>query len=205
MRALGEPDAFPTGDLVLRRVAGNLTARELERRSQAWRPWRAYAVMLLWRTASQQTRECGWSAKASAERAGGGMEFQPERRPSSSGWPRRWRARDSRCSRSPRGRLRQRRQAASSRSAPTISSRERGQRFHDRFVREALPMLQRWKVDVVVVRALAHDADSYFLMRAYPTSPSARGARTRSTAATNGRTASAMPCLRISRATRRSS
>ena len=71
MRALGEPDAFPAGDLVLRRVAGNLTVRDLERRSQAWRPWRAYAVMLLWRTASQQTRECGWSAKASAERSGG--------------------------------------------------------------------------------------------------------------------------------------
>jgi AraC family transcriptional regulator of adaptative response / DNA-3-methyladenine glycosylase II len=57
MRALGEPDAFPAGDLVLRRAAGNLTTRELERRSQAWRPWRAYAVMLLWRTASQQSQK----------------------------------------------------------------------------------------------------------------------------------------------------
>jgi AraC family transcriptional regulator of adaptative response / DNA-3-methyladenine glycosylase II len=51
MRALGEPDAFPSGDLILRRAAGNCTARELERTSQAWRPWRAYAVMLLWRGA----------------------------------------------------------------------------------------------------------------------------------------------------------
>ncbi len=51
MRALGEPDAFPSGDLVLRRAAGNCSARELDRRSQAWRPWRAYAVMLLWRGA----------------------------------------------------------------------------------------------------------------------------------------------------------
>jgi len=41
MRALAEPDAFPSGDRVLRRVAGNLTARELDRRSEAWRPWRA--------------------------------------------------------------------------------------------------------------------------------------------------------------------
>jgi AraC family transcriptional regulator of adaptative response / DNA-3-methyladenine glycosylase II len=48
MRAFGEPDAFPRGDLVLRRAAGGCTARELERKSQAWRPWRAYAVMLLW-------------------------------------------------------------------------------------------------------------------------------------------------------------
>jgi AraC family transcriptional regulator, regulatory protein of adaptative response / DNA-3-methyladenine glycosylase II len=48
MRAFGEPDAFPSGDIVLRRTTGARTAHELERRSQAWRPWRAYAVMLLW-------------------------------------------------------------------------------------------------------------------------------------------------------------
>ncbi len=51
MRALGEPDAFPHGDLVLRRMAGDCSARELEKRSEAWRPWRAYAVMLLWQAA----------------------------------------------------------------------------------------------------------------------------------------------------------
>jgi len=52
MRALGHPDAFPAADLILRRAAGQgrtLTARELEALSQRWRPWRAYAVMLLWR------------------------------------------------------------------------------------------------------------------------------------------------------------
>jgi AraC family transcriptional regulator of adaptative response / DNA-3-methyladenine glycosylase II len=53
MRAFGEPDAFPSGDLVLRRAAGGCTARELERKSDAWRPWRAYAVMLLWRRAAE--------------------------------------------------------------------------------------------------------------------------------------------------------
>ena len=52
MRTLGEPDAFPSGDLVLRRVAGHCTTRALERRSEAWRPWRAYAVMLLWQGAT---------------------------------------------------------------------------------------------------------------------------------------------------------
>ena len=52
MRALNEPDAFPSGDLILRRLAGDLSARELERRSEAWRPWRAYAVMLLWQAAN---------------------------------------------------------------------------------------------------------------------------------------------------------
>ena len=48
MRAFKDPDAFPAGDLILRRKAGNCTARVLERRSQKWRPYRAYAVMLLW-------------------------------------------------------------------------------------------------------------------------------------------------------------
>jgi len=54
MRALGEPDAFPSGDLVLQRMAGGCSARELERRSEQWRPWRAYAVMLLWQGAKEE-------------------------------------------------------------------------------------------------------------------------------------------------------
>lgn len=54
MRALNEPDAFPSGDLVLKRMAGGCTAAVLERRSQAWRPWRAYAVMLLWQAARDE-------------------------------------------------------------------------------------------------------------------------------------------------------
>ena len=52
MRALAQPDAFPAADLILRRAAGEgrtLSTRELERLSEEWRPWRAYAVMLLWR------------------------------------------------------------------------------------------------------------------------------------------------------------
>ncbi len=47
MRALGEPDAFPAGDLALKQVTG-LDARALEARAEAWRPWRAYAAMHLW-------------------------------------------------------------------------------------------------------------------------------------------------------------
>jgi AraC family transcriptional regulator of adaptative response / DNA-3-methyladenine glycosylase II len=45
---LGDADAFPAGDLILRRNAGNLTERELLKRSEKWRPYRAYAAMLLW-------------------------------------------------------------------------------------------------------------------------------------------------------------
>jgi AraC family transcriptional regulator, regulatory protein of adaptative response / DNA-3-methyladenine glycosylase II len=47
LRALGDPDAFPAGDLGLRRAFGG-DARALERRAERWRPWRAYAAMLLW-------------------------------------------------------------------------------------------------------------------------------------------------------------
>ena len=48
MRALGEADAFPAGDLILRRAAGNLTEKQLLTKAEAWRPFRAYAAMLLW-------------------------------------------------------------------------------------------------------------------------------------------------------------
>lgn len=51
MRWLRVPDAFPSGDLVLRRVMGNLTEAQLRRASSAWSPWRAYAALHLWRTA----------------------------------------------------------------------------------------------------------------------------------------------------------
>ncbi len=57
MRAFGERDAFMPGDLVLRRIAGGCSARELERRSHVWRPWRAYAVMLLWQSATDEANQ----------------------------------------------------------------------------------------------------------------------------------------------------
>jgi AraC family transcriptional regulator, regulatory protein of adaptative response / DNA-3-methyladenine glycosylase II len=45
---LGDADAFPAGDLVLQRNAGGLSEREILRRAEAWRPFRAYAAILLW-------------------------------------------------------------------------------------------------------------------------------------------------------------
>jgi ketosteroid isomerase-like protein len=39
--------------------------------------------------------------------------------------------------------------------------------FHRRFLAEALPMLKRWNVDVVAYGPSLHDADSYYLMRAF--------------------------------------
>jgi AraC family transcriptional regulator, regulatory protein of adaptative response / DNA-3-methyladenine glycosylase II len=49
MRALGEPDAFPSGDLGLQRSLGLKNSRDLEKRAESWRPWRAYAAMYLWK------------------------------------------------------------------------------------------------------------------------------------------------------------
>ncbi len=52
MRALGDPDAFPAGDLGvlhgLRALGADADARAAERRSRAWRPFRAYSVLHLW-------------------------------------------------------------------------------------------------------------------------------------------------------------
>ena len=58
MRALGEPDAFPAGDLGVRQAlqgapagggSGRLPSeREVRERAERWRPWRAYAVLALW-------------------------------------------------------------------------------------------------------------------------------------------------------------
>ena len=48
LRALHHPDAFPAGDLVLRKALGGLSAKAAIDRAEAWRPWRAHAVMHLW-------------------------------------------------------------------------------------------------------------------------------------------------------------
>jgi AraC family transcriptional regulator of adaptative response / DNA-3-methyladenine glycosylase II len=54
MRARGDPDAIPASDLGLRRAMERLgepgDPRSLARRSEAWRPWRAYAALLLWQS-----------------------------------------------------------------------------------------------------------------------------------------------------------
>jgi 3-methyladenine DNA glycosylase/8-oxoguanine DNA glycosylase len=54
MRALGEPDAFPSSDLGLLHATALANSRDLELRAEAWRPWRAYAAMYLWRICSQR-------------------------------------------------------------------------------------------------------------------------------------------------------
>ncbi len=52
LRGLGEPDAFPAGDLHIRRALASNgrvpTEREAIARAEGWRPWRAYAAIALW-------------------------------------------------------------------------------------------------------------------------------------------------------------
>jgi AraC family transcriptional regulator of adaptative response / DNA-3-methyladenine glycosylase II len=48
MRVLRDPDAFPAGDLGLRRAWARLGNGALASHADAWRPWRAYAAMHLW-------------------------------------------------------------------------------------------------------------------------------------------------------------
>jgi AraC family transcriptional regulator, regulatory protein of adaptative response / DNA-3-methyladenine glycosylase II len=76
MRAFGEPDAFPSSDLGLRRVLtiGRTPPSEDEvlNLAENWRPWRAYAAIYLW-------------AADVARSAGGGRRFPtlktPRQRP----------------------------------------------------------------------------------------------------------------------------
>src|SRR5215469_970937 len=63
MRVLRDPDAFPASDRVLRRILNVRSADELEIRSQPWRPWRAYATVLLWQ-ANAATKEKNLSLRA---------------------------------------------------------------------------------------------------------------------------------------------
>jgi AraC family transcriptional regulator of adaptative response / DNA-3-methyladenine glycosylase II len=50
MRALGWPDAFPASDVGVMKALGVTTPREALAAAEAWRPWRGYAVIHLWRT-----------------------------------------------------------------------------------------------------------------------------------------------------------
>jgi AraC family transcriptional regulator of adaptative response / DNA-3-methyladenine glycosylase II len=52
MRALRWPDAFLASDLVVLRTMGETKPARALRAAEAWRPWRSYAVIHLWRSAA---------------------------------------------------------------------------------------------------------------------------------------------------------
>jgi len=57
LRAMHEPDIMPMEDLVLQKMivpGKRLTAKQLATKSQAWRPWRAYATLHLWQLANKK-------------------------------------------------------------------------------------------------------------------------------------------------------
>ncbi|RZA37259.1 MAG: DNA-3-methyladenine glycosylase 2 family protein [Lysobacteraceae bacterium] len=70
MRALGHPDAFPADDLVLQKAVPNdgsrMTARALTARAEAWRPWRAYAMIQVWKDSMPAARPATTNTKVSA-------------------------------------------------------------------------------------------------------------------------------------------
>jgi len=52
LRALRWPDAFLANDLIVMRALGETRPARALCRSESWRPWRAYAVIHLWRNAA---------------------------------------------------------------------------------------------------------------------------------------------------------
>jgi len=65
LRALGHPDAFPINDVLLSRTRSatgvRLAARDVFAAAEAWRPWRGYAAVHLWRQAG-----AAWLPRAAA-------------------------------------------------------------------------------------------------------------------------------------------
>lgn len=53
LRGLGWPNAFPAGDLVLRKQLGLDKAADVLAHAARWAPWRAYAAVHLWRRAAE--------------------------------------------------------------------------------------------------------------------------------------------------------
>ncbi len=50
MRALCWPDAFPAADLGIYKALGETNPKRVLALAEAWRPWRSYAVMHLWKS-----------------------------------------------------------------------------------------------------------------------------------------------------------
>ncbi|MGH8746125.1 MAG: DNA-3-methyladenine glycosylase 2, partial [Burkholderiales bacterium] len=59
MRALAWPDAFPHTDYGVMKAMKLTDPRRVLAAAQAWRPWRAYAVMHLWQSLAQEGKKGG--------------------------------------------------------------------------------------------------------------------------------------------------
>lgn len=63
MRAFGERDAFPAGDLGIRRALGVDTAAEAAAAASGWTPWRAYGAVHLWLAGAAPAATSGTGAR----------------------------------------------------------------------------------------------------------------------------------------------
>ena len=52
MRVFRDTDAFPYNDYGIRKALGTTNDKQVIERAECWRPWRAYAAVLLWRSLS---------------------------------------------------------------------------------------------------------------------------------------------------------
>ena len=50
MRALGDPDAFPHTDLGIYKALNETNPKRVLQIAEAWRPWRSYATLHLWKS-----------------------------------------------------------------------------------------------------------------------------------------------------------
>ena len=55
MRVLAWPDAFAASDIGVRKALGTHELLDVHARAEAWRPWRAYALMNLWQNLERPT------------------------------------------------------------------------------------------------------------------------------------------------------
>lgn len=78
VRALREPDAFPSADRDLALSLGLASSMEFEQRSLAWRPWRAYAAIYL-RTFSSDFGVLGNPSASSVRKRASGKTILPAR------------------------------------------------------------------------------------------------------------------------------
>ena len=56
MRALRWPDAFPKRDIGVLNNLGGVTAKQADAMSEAWRPWRSYAVLHIWQNPAKREK-----------------------------------------------------------------------------------------------------------------------------------------------------
>ncbi len=57
MRALAWPDAFPHPDVAVLKAMGEADGKRALARAEAWRPWRSYAVLHLWKSLEAPPKE----------------------------------------------------------------------------------------------------------------------------------------------------